>query len=314
MPSLQARLIRAFSRRVIRREGLNEEQLVRHLRRVFNRPPPMALGARKAKFTRINCEAFQGERVSADRTGDGPVVLYIHGGAYIAGITKTYHGLAAQLAGKLRGTVYLVRYPFAPEHPYPSAVEHVVRAYQHLLDEGHSADNLVLAGDSAGGGLSMALMLSLRDQGRPMPAGAVLFSPGGNSVPGSYVYSNSASDVMLSADMIEKVVDVYIPDPARRSERYASPAQADLEGLPPLMITVERSECLYGDALDIRWRAEEANIPVTWIEREGLFHVWPVMVPFLPEARQDIKQVLSFIRHCIGMASPNGETREASPA
>lgn len=298
MPSLQARVVRAFSRRVIRREGLSQEQLVRHLRRVFNQPPPLSLMPRGCRVTQIDVDGFTGEAVRHKDAAQGPAILYLHGGAYIAGTTRSYHALAGHLARALGATVFLARYPFAPEHPFPAAVNRCIDAYRFLLDEGHSPDNLVVAGDSAGGGLSLALMLALKDKGLPLPAGAVLLSPGGNCVPSSYVYSNSDSDVMLSADMIEKVIDVYA-SAEFHVHRYASPAQADLSGLPPLMITAERSECLYGDALDIRWRAEEAGIPVTWLEREGLFHVWPIMVPFLPEARQDLRQILSFIRHCV---------------
>ena len=241
-------------------------------------------------------------------------MLYIHGGAYIAGTTRTYHGLAGRLAKHLNASVYLAQYPFAPEHPFPAAVETMIEAYQFLLREGHEPDNLVVAGDSAGGGLSLALLLALKDRNLPMPAGAVLFSPGGSCTPSSYVYSNSDSDVMLSADMIERVIENYVQDPAQYEHRYASPAHADLQGLPPLLITAERSEVLYGDALDIRWRAEEADIPVTWIEREGLFHVWPVMVPFLPEARQDLKQVISFIRHCTASEAPVPQAGKAGLA
>lgn len=315
MPSLQARLIRTFSRRIIRREGLDKDQLVRHLRRVFNRPPPINFLPRGCAITRINSRTFNGECISRRYSkGEGPVVLYVHGGAYIAGTTRTYHGLAGRLAKYLDARVFLVEYPFAPEHPFPSAVETVIEAYRFLLDEGHDPGNVVVSGDSAGGGLSLALMLALHDRGLPMPAGAALFSPGGNCTPGSYVYGNSDSDVMLSADMIERVIEVYVQDPAQYQHRYASPAHADLTGLPPLLLTAERSECLYGDALDIRWRAEEAGIPVTWIEREGLFHVWPIMVPFLPEARQDLKQVVAFIRQCTGQGTAARLSREVSPA
>ena len=315
MPSLQARLIRTFSRRVIRREGLDGPQLVRHLRRVFNRPPPISFLPRGTAVSQINRSGFCGEHIARRRgRQQGPVILYVHGGAYIAGTTRTYHGLAGRLAKYLDAQVYLVQYPFAPENPFPSAVEKVIEAYQFLLGEGHAPENLVVAGDSAGGGLSLALMLALKDRGLPLPAGAALFSPGGSCTLGSYVYSNSDSDVMLSADMIQRVVEVYVQDPSQYEHRYASPAHADLSGLPPLLITAERSECLYGDALDIRWRAEEAGIELTWIEREGLFHVWPIMVPFLPEARQDLKQVVAFIRQCVGDAVSSADAGEAGLA
>lgn len=306
MPSLQARLVRRFSRRYIRREGLTEAQLVRHLQKAFNSPPPFNVKPSGSRITKINCQGFQGERITASQShAYGPVVLYIHGGAYIAGVTESYHRIGHYLAKQLDGSVYLTRYPFAPDNPYPEAVNHVLQAYQFLLDSGYSHDRIVLAGDSAGGGLSLALLLSIRDKGLPMPAGAALFSPGGNSAPTAYVQENDKTDVMLSADMINTVLDVYLPDHARRAEDYANPAQADFSGLPPLLITVAREECLYGDALDMRARADEAGVPMTWIEREGLFHVWPIMVPFLPEAKQDLKKVIHFMETCIEQRCSN---------
>lgn len=312
MPSLQARLIRAFSRRAIRREGLDEDRLVRHLRRVFNNPPPIALKPRGVRFTRLDCAGFTGERCTLAGHEPQQTVLYLHGGAYIAGTTRTYHPLAAQLARGLKAEVFLAEYPFAPEQRFPAAVDRCVEAYRFLLDEGKSPADISIAGDSAGGGLTLALLLALHDQGLPMPRCAVLISPGGSCFPSSYVATNSDRDVMLSADMIEKVINVYVGD-GDRNHRYASPALADLTGLPPLMITVERTEVLYGDALDIRWRAEEAGVPVSWLEREGLCHVWPVFTPLLPEAREDVAAMIQFINDCATRVVASART-EASLA
>nr|AJD73962.1 esterase lipase [uncultured microorganism] len=225
-------------------------------------------------------------------------ILYIHGGAYIAGVTRTYHNLAGKLASALQAEVLLPRYPFAPEHPFPHAINAMDDAYRFLLARGTAPENIVIAGDSAGGGLTLALLLSIRDSGLPTPRCAVVFSPGANSTDDApQLDALSRTDVMLSASMIRNVIKVYIPNTADRTHPYASPALGDYTGLPPLMITVATDECLYDDALRVRARAEAAGVPVTWLERTGLFHVWPVMVPFLPEARQDIEKVIAFIRH-----------------
>lgn len=293
--SIQAALIKAFSRRAIKRSGLNEDQLVRHLRKVFNNPPPVTLLPFGVKLNRVNQPGFKGERISV--SDPQLTVLYIHGGAYIGGATKTYHNMTSRLAKRLKGEVYLVTYPFAPEHPFPSAVNRVMEAYEYLLGLGKRAEDIVIAGDSAGGGLTLATLLHIRDKGLQQPRCAVTFSPGSNCFPDDKILEAlDPSDAMLSADIIRTVIDIYVPDPEQRSHPYASPCLGDYTGICPLMITVSTDEVLYPDAKRVRQAAEQSNVEVEWVERGGLFHVWPVMAPFLPEARQDLKKVAAFIQ------------------
>jgi len=179
--SLQARLIKAVTRRTIKRSGLNEQQLVRHLRKVFNDTPVLTLLPRGVTLSRVQQPAFTGDRISVKQPS--MTVLYIHGGAYIGGITKTYHNLAGRLAKKLNAEVFLPVYPFAPEHPYPAAVNRVMEAYEYLLSLGKKPQDIVIAGDSAGGGLTLATLLHIRDKGLEQPRCAVTFSPGSNAFP-----------------------------------------------------------------------------------------------------------------------------------
>ena len=293
--SIQATLIKAITRRTIKRSGLNEEQLVRHLRQVFNHSPSLTLMPFGVKKHEINQPEFQGERLSV--SDPQMTVLYIHGGAYIGGVTKTYYNMAARLAKQLNGETYLVTYPFAPEHPFPAATDRVMEAYEYLLGLGKRPEDIVIAGDSAGGGLTLATLLRIRDQGLPQPRCAVTFSPGSNCLPDDNIINAlDPSDAMLSADIIRTVIDIYVPDPSQRTNPYASPCLGDYTGLCPLMITVSTDEVLYSDAKRVRQAAEKAGVEVEWIERSGLFHVWPIMTPLLPEARQDLKKVASFIR------------------
>ncbi|PKM22035.1 MAG: alpha/beta hydrolase [Gammaproteobacteria bacterium HGW-Gammaproteobacteria-14] len=293
--SLTAHLIKAVSRRVIKRDGLDHEQLTRHLRRHFNHTPTIRLLPSGVRCRQLEARGFEGDVVSVK--APTMAVLYTHGGAYIAGITRTYHNLAGKLAKQLNAAVYLPRYPFAPENPFPAGVNRILEGYRFLLDEGYSADNIAIGGDSAGGGLSLALLLAIRDNNLPMPRCAFLFSPGTNGfTDGESVHKNNASDAMLSADMVQRVAEIYIPDAKDRSHPYASPGFADYNGLPPLFISVARDEVLYSDAVAARSQAMKANVPVHWLERDGLFHVWPIMVPFLKEARQDTNTVIDFIR------------------
>lgn len=293
--SIQAKIIKAVTRRTIKRHGLNEAQLVRHLRKVFNNTPVLTLLPRKVTLDQVREPQFEGDHLSVPNPSI--TVLYLHGGAYIGGVTKTYHNLAGRLAKQLHGEVYLPRYPFAPEHPYPAAVNRVMEAYEYLLAQGKNASDIVIAGDSAGGGLTLATLLHIRDKGLPQPRCAVLFSPASNAFPDDKVLDAlDPSDAMLSADIIRTVIDIYLPDHEHRAHPYASPCRGDYTGIAPMLITASTDEVLYPDAKLVRKAALQAGVQVEWIERAGLFHVWPIMVPFLPEANRDLKRVVTFIQ------------------
>lgn len=311
MPSLTARLMKRLFRARIKRNGLDREQLVTHLRQVFNQSPLPTLLPRGVRISQLHCSDFQGDRVSV--ASPDMTILYLHGGAYIGGVTRTYHNLAARLASRLKAEVFLPVYPLAPEHPFPQACERVLEAYRFLLREGRKPESIIIAGDSAGGGLTLATLLAIKDNDLPRPAGAVTFSPGTRAhEPGESAVSNDASDCMLSADMVSRVIDVYVPDADQRRHPYASPCLGDYTGMPPVMITVASDECLYDDARSVRATLEACGVEVTWIERAGLFHVWPVMVPFLPEAQQELNNIEHFIRRCTGKLTARAAALEFS--
>ena len=293
--SIQARIVKAVTRRTIKRDGLAGEHLVRHLRRQFNNTPGLSLVPRGVQVQQLDQPGFKGEHLSVAHPR--VAVLYFHGGAYIGGVTRTYHNLAGRLAKQLQGEVYLATYPFAPESPYPAAVNRCLEAYQFLLEQGKKPGDIVIAGDSAGGGLTLATLLHIRDKGLPMPRCGVALSPGATCFPDEDILRRQdPTDAMLSADIIRNVIDIYVPDEEHRSHPYASPVLGDYTGLPPLMVTVSNEELLYGDALKVRAAARKAGVPVEWLERSGVFHVWPVMVPFLPEANKDLKRIVRFIQ------------------
>lgn len=295
MTSLVAKAIKFFARRVIRKPVKNEQQLVRHLRRVFNHPPGLRLVPKGITIRQLKANGFVGDCVSS--ANPHCAILYIHGGAWIAGTPKTYHNFAARLAKQLNAAVYLPRYPFAPEYPYPAALNHIQQAYQFLLTQGFAADKIAIGGDSAGGGLSLGLLLRIREHQLPMPACALLISPGADAtLSGASMRDNADSDDMLGPEMLQLVPEIYIPNQAQRREPCASPAFADYQNFPPLMITVDRTEALYSDALAVQAQAQAAKVPVTLLERSGLFHVWPIMVPLLPEANQDLKKIQQFFQ------------------
>ncbi len=294
MPSFTARLVKLFARRAIKRRDLPPQALVAHLRKAFNRPPGITLLPRGVRCTRIETTQFTGDRVAT--AAPERVILYFHGGAYVAGVTRTYHNLAGRLAQQLNAAVYLPVYPFAPEHPFPAAVNRCLDAYAWLLEEGYSSEQITIGGDSAGGGLTLSTLLGLRDKGLPLPGRAFVFSPASDAHGrGASLDANDDVDCMLSASMIRTAADVYV-SPEHRENPLASPCLGDYHGMPPLLITVDQDECLYSDAEAVRDKALAAGVKVEWIARQGLFHVWPIMVPWLPEARRELRELVAFIR------------------
>lgn len=293
MPSLIARVVKAGSRLTIRHQPKSADALVRHLRRTMGNPPMVTLlprGVTQAPFREGN---LKGDwlRVAKPRQ----VLLYLHGGGYVCGTPKTYHNLCGRLAKALEADVLMPAYRVAPEHPFPAAVDDALEAYDFLLGQGWRGDQISVAGDSAGGGLTLALLLALRDRKRPLPKCAVVYSPYADLTMASPSRRyNDGKDDMLSYRMLEVGMDVYVQD-GDHENPYASPVYGDYTGLPPLFITVCEQEIFRDDAYRVAEAARAAGVQVSLLARNDLLHVWPIFVPILPEAREDLEKVVRFI-------------------
>lgn len=295
MPSLIAHTLKAFTRIYIKHRPTSQEALVRHLRLHMNNSPMPTLlpaGVSVERYQEADLRGFR-LRVAAP----GQVILYLHGGGYVCGKPRTYFNLCGRLAKALNAEVWLPAYRVAPEHPFPAAVEDAVASYEALLGKGWRPEQITIAGDSAGGGLTLGTLLYLRDHGRPMPRCAVVYSPFADvrSIASS-VAANDATDWMLGQAMLETGRGLYAVSPQDMLNPYASPALGDYTGLPPLYITVCEQECLRDDAYAVAAKAQAAGVPVTLLARADLMHVWPIFVPVLPEAREDLQRVINFIR------------------
>lgn len=294
--SIHSKLVQAISRKTIKRHGLNKEQTLKHLRTVFNNTPAVSLIPRGVKIRKIDRPEFKGERVSV--RNPRTTVLYFHGGAFVGGVTKTYHNLAARLAKQLKAEVFLATYPLAPEAPFPAATERCLEAYRYLLSLEKDPKNIVIAGDSAGGSLALTCLLQIKNHQLTQPRCAVLLSPATNALPETAkLLEQCPTDAMLSASLVQRIIDLYLPNMEDRAHPYASPLLGDYQGLPPLMFTASRDEILYHDALQAKDKAVAAGVEVEWLARSGVCHVWPIMVPFLPEANKDFKRIIRFIKH-----------------
>lgn len=293
MPSLIARVVKAGSRLTIRHQPKSADSLVRHLRRTMGNPPMVTLLPRGVTLSPFREGNLKGDwlRVAKPRQ----VLLYLHGGGYVCGTPKTYHNLCGRLAKALEADVLMPAYRLAPEHPFPAAVDDALEAYDFLLRQGWRGDQISVAGDSAGGGLTLALLLALRDRQLPLPKCAVVYSPYADVTMAqpSRRY-NDGKDDMLSYRMLEVGMDVYVQN-GDHENPYASPVNGDYTGLPPLFITVCEQEIFRDDAYRVADAARAAGVPVSLLARNDLLHVWPIFVPILPEAREDLEKVARFI-------------------
>jgi epsilon-lactone hydrolase len=228
------------------------------------------------------------------------VVLYLHGGGYVIGSPRSHRHLAAAIARAAGTRALLLDYRLAPEHPFPAALEDAVAAYQWLLRDGISPTRVVVAGDSAGGGLTVATLLALRDRGLPRPAAGICISPWvdlTNSA-ASYV-SKAAVDPIVTLESIALLTQAYIGsgDP---KQPLVSPLYADLRGLPPLLVQVGSDEVLVDDAVGLGARARAAGVDVTVREWPAMIHVWHWFLPMLDEATQAIAEIAAFVKARLG--------------
>lgn len=300
MTSLAARALRLYSRAVIRqRRPASKEALVRHLRRTMDHPPPLPA----AMPSCVRLATFSGHGIHGDWLqvkSAQRAILYLHGGGYVAGVTKTYHALCGKLAKELDADVFMPAYRLAPEHPFPAALDDAVATYELMLAHGWQPQHIVISGDSAGGGLALATLLKLRDDGRPLPSCAIAMSPYADlTITAKSHATNDATDAMLSERMIAIGDDLYVRREGDKQNPHASPVLGDFTGLPPLLVTVDEEECLRDDAYEVIARAKKAGVPISLISRSGVVHVWPVFYPLLPEARQDVKKIVTFIRKLV---------------
>jgi acetyl esterase/lipase len=225
-----------------------------------------------------------------------PTVLYFHGGGYVAGSARTGTHLAAELARRAGGRALSVGYRLAPEHPYPAAVEDGLAAYAGLLESGVSPTQILVAGDSAGGGLAVATLLAARDQGLLQPAAVAVFSPWVDiSRSGASMRTKDGADPLFTYDAMGWYADRYVPA-GDRFAPLASPVFATLAGLPPLLIQAGSHEVLLDDAVRLAANAGRDDVDVTLqVAPEGT-HVFQLHFGALDEADEAIDEIAQFFK------------------
>lgn len=250
---------------------------------------------RRAAFAPARLGGVPGEWVEARGGAPGTtVVLYLHGGAYCVGSPATHRALTGHLALSCGARVFVADYRLAPEQPFPAAVEDAAAAYVGLLETGCRPGQIVIAGDSAGGGLTIAAAVALRDLGRPMPASLVVFSPW-IDLEARAPCTVPAGEVMISPEWLDDCARLYLGGRSA-AEPLASPVHANLAGLPPTLIQVGTDEVLLGDSERLHEKLSSAGVEATLAIYPRRWHVFQAQAGLLHDSDRALDQAAAFIR------------------
>lgn len=245
--------------------------------------------------TPVDAGGVPAEWIVAPGAADDTAILYLHGGGYAIGSIATHRDLCARISRAAGARVLAIDYRLAPENKFPAALEDSTAAYRWLLAQGVPATRMAIAGDSAGGGLTVSTLVALRDAGDPLPAAAVCMSPWADmEATGESMTTKVDEDPIISPALIKRFADWYVQGDDLR-DPLASPIHADLSGLPPLLIQVGTAETLLDDANRIAEKAREAGVDVTLEPFDGLMHVFQLFGPMLPEAQEAVTTIGAFL-------------------
>jgi acetyl esterase/lipase len=284
--------MRIFMRR---RTWGDAQTLARRARRVFGAPRAFQWArSRDVRIEPVRDGAVGGEWIIPERSGAG-TILYFHGGGYVACSPATHRPITAGLARRARRRVFSADYRRAPEHRFPAALDDAIATYRWLLDARIEPGAIVVAGDSAGGGLVLAMLVRARDEALPLPARAVCFSPWTDlTATAESLRLNDGRCALFRPRTIEEFAAAYLGDGSPKHP-YASPLFAELGGLPPVLLQVASTELLLDDARRVHERIGRAG-GVSRLEIfDGVFHGWHMLDGLVPEAGRALDQAAAFM-------------------
>ena len=299
MPSLSARLLKLelrLAKPLVRFTGIEQARAAQdQLGRITARLLKDKVSFEPISFPDFTaCFAFSNDCEGAcDRA-----ILYLHGGAYTAGGLDYAKGFGALLASETRLNVFCVAYRLAPEYKYPAALNDAFTAYRYLLERGYQPEHITLAGESAGGGLALALALKIRDEQMPLPAGIACISPWTDlSFSGASYRNNVYRDPSLIRESLAYSVIAYAA--GHEYEPYVSPAFGDYTGFPPCLFFAGSDEILLSDTKTVHYNLQRAGVSSELIVEDGMWHVYPLYG--MPEGRRALVRMSAFLRSRLGL-------------
>jgi monoterpene epsilon-lactone hydrolase len=248
------------------------------------------------KSEAVSANGVEAEWITAPGAAADRIVLYLHGGGYVLGSVKTHRDLIGRISRAAQARVLALNYRLGPEHPFPAAVDDAVAGYRYLIENKCKPARIVIAGDSAGGGLTVAALVAIRDARLPMPAAGVCMSPWVDlEGQGESMTTRAQADPVVQREGLMGMAQAYLGGKDPRSP-LASPLHADLKGLPPLLIQVGDAETLLDDSTRVAEKARAAGVQVKLEVWPEMIHVWQLFASFLPEGQQAVDAIGNYIR------------------
>jgi acetyl esterase/lipase len=291
MPSLPSYFFRNYMRAFRFIASRLSPQTFRKIAASSERFPLTAKGVKMEQVTanNVRCEWLIPQKAPCDK-----VILYLHGGGWIMGWYNSHRLWVSHLAKRANLRVLAVDYRLAPENPFPAPLEDCLSAYRWLLEKDIAPKDIVIAGDSAGGNMTITLMLALRQAKLPLPGAAVCLSPALEFEPSEQSLAKT-KDPVLTPDWLRSMLKSYAGD-TDLQHPLLNPLYGDLSGLPPLLIQVGDQEILLNDAKRLAEKAAAEGVAVEIEVWEEMWHVWQMLAPYLPEARQALDKIAGFVK------------------
>jgi len=295
MASLRSSFFRLFTRYYLRPKFSVDKTVEEH-RKALERASRLTFLPFGTKTELVSINGIKAEWVSVGNVSEEKIILFLHGGTYTFGSINTHRDIAARMSKYSGFKALVLDYRLAPEYPFPAAIEDSTNTFRWLIENGISPDNIAIAGDSAGGGLSLATMSILRDNGDPLPGAAVCFSPWIDlEGTGESNKANIGIDPLIDPEWFDNMAALYVGNNDIKNPQI-SPIYADLKGFPPMLIQVGSDEVILDDSKRLAERALEAGVEVTLDIWEKMWHVWQSAGGLMPEGTMALQKAGEFIR------------------
>lgn len=298
MPSARGILIRHFHNYFIK-PRFSAAIPVPKQRKTLDNFSRIVIMPRNTRFQSVMIGNIKASWIASGKVFDDAVILYLHGGAYTIGSPDSHRAITSHLSKVSHTKILAIDYRLAPEHPYPAAVDDSVSAYTWLLNSGYPPDKIVVAGDSAGGGLSLATVIALRDADIPLPKAVVCFSPWTDLEGTGETWTTKIQvDPMLTPEWLHFMANLYAGNHLQLPR--VSPLYADFHGFPPLLIQVGSEEILLSDSTRLAERAKASGVDVELDVIDNMYHTWAALSGMVPESSQAMQRTGRFIRNRMG--------------